>query len=147
MTPRRLRLAMALAFGCAVGVGVFTFIYARGASYLTNDPKACVNCHVMQPQYDGWLKSSHHTVATCNDCHTPEGLVPKYMTKALNGFWHSYAFTTGWFPDPIRINSRNRDVAEAACKKCHQVIVEHLAGPHGGGGSCVRCHGAVGHPR
>ena len=31
--------------GVAAGVGGFTFVYARGYSYLTNDPKACVNCH------------------------------------------------------------------------------------------------------
>jgi hypothetical protein len=26
-------------------------------SYLSTDPRACVNCHVMNPQYDAWLKS------------------------------------------------------------------------------------------
>lgn len=144
---RKLYLAIGLCLGGAIGVGLFTFVYARGASYLTNDPKACANCHVMQSYYDAWMKSSHHAVATCNDCHTPAGFIPKYLTKAENGFWHSYAFTTGWFPDPIRITPRNRRVAEGACKKCHEQIVEDLAGPGGGGGSCIRCHGAVGHPR
>lgn len=52
----------------AVGLGAYTFIYAKGYSYLTNDPAACANCHVMQAQYDGWMKSSHHSVATGNDC-------------------------------------------------------------------------------
>ncbi|MEJ7606892.1 MAG: hypothetical protein WKF37_11635 [Bryobacteraceae bacterium] len=40
--------------GAMLGVGLFTFGYARGASYLTNDPQACANCHVMQEQLDGW---------------------------------------------------------------------------------------------
>ena len=59
-----------LALGAAAGVGAYTFIYARGAPYLTNDPNACVNCHVMREQYDGGGKSSHRAVAVCNDCHT-----------------------------------------------------------------------------
>ena len=40
--------------GAVVGLGLYTFVYARGASYLGNDPAACVNCHVMTEQYDGW---------------------------------------------------------------------------------------------
>ena len=35
--------------------GAFTFVYAKGLSYLTPDPRACLNCHVMYSQYDGWL--------------------------------------------------------------------------------------------
>lgn len=27
-----------------------------------------------------------------------------YLAKASNGFWHSLAFTTGTFPDPLQIN-------------------------------------------
>jgi cytochrome c nitrite reductase small subunit len=36
--------------GLAVGVGGYTFVYAKGYSYLTNDPAACANCHVMNLQ-------------------------------------------------------------------------------------------------
>jgi cytochrome c nitrite reductase small subunit len=55
-------------------------------------------------------------VAVCNDCHTPPGLVPKYVTKARNGFWHSFYFTTGGSPDPLGITPRNHQVTEAACQ-------------------------------
>lgn len=58
----------------------------------------------------------------CNDCHTPKGLIPKYATKASNGFWHSFAFTTGRFPDPLRIKARNHEITENACRKCHAPI-------------------------
>ena len=48
------RAAYAITLGITVGlllaVGGYTFIYARGASYLMNDPAACANCHVMQEQ-------------------------------------------------------------------------------------------------
>ena len=47
----------ALMIGIAVGIGVYTFAYAKGWSYLTDDPAACANCHVMSEQFDGWLKS------------------------------------------------------------------------------------------
>jgi cytochrome c nitrite reductase small subunit len=134
--------------GLAAGVGGYTFVYAKGSSYLTNDPSACANCHIMQPQYDGWLVSPHRSVAVCNDCHTPPGLIPKYFTKALNGFNHSYAFTTGRFHEPILITERNRRVTEKACRKCHDALTQAIEGPHRPGQemACLRCHSDVGHP-
>ena len=135
--------------GAAFGIGGYTFIYAKGASYLTNDPAACANCHIMRDHYNSWIQSSHRSVATCNDCHTPANFIGKYATKANNGFWHSYAFTTGRYPDPIRIKGYNRKIAEAACRKCHQQLVTGIEGPHRDAErlSCIRCHGAVGHPK
>ena len=140
---------LAALIGFAMGVGGYTFVYARGASYLTNDPAACANCHVMEEYYTGWMRSSHRAAAVCNDCHTPPGLVPKYATKASNGFWHSFAFTTGRFPDPLRIKPHNREVAETSCRKCHGAVVEAMDAGHPGAErtGCIRCHGAVGHPR
>lgn len=142
-------VAVGLAVGAAVGIGGYTFVYAKGYSYLLNDPNACNNCHVMNEEFDGWVKSSHHAVATCNDCHTPHNLVGKYWTKAANGFFHSLAFTTGNFPEPIRAKGWNREIAEEACRHCHGPIVEQMTSGETEAGrevSCVRCHGAVGHP-
>jgi cytochrome c nitrite reductase small subunit len=143
---RAIGILIGVALGVAGGIGGFTFVYARGASYLTNDPAACANCHIMNDQYDAWQKSSHHAVAVCNDCHTPHGLGPKYLTKGLNGFWHSYAFTLGGYPDPLRITGRNNRVTEGACLKCHADVVEFVqAGQAADTLSCVRCHRDVGH--
>lgn len=138
---------VALTLGAFAGIGLFTFVYARGASYLTDNPQACVNCHVMNPQYDGWVKSSHRMVAVCNDCHTPEGLVPKYASKAFNGFLHAAAFTTGRFPDEIRIKPHMLAITERACLKCHAEIAQAINVSDGRAGqlSCVRCHRNVGH--
>lgn len=145
----------------SLGLGLFTFGYARGSSYLTNDPAACANCHIMSEHYSAWMKGSHHAVATCNDCHTPHNVVSKYTVKARNGFWHSFYFTTGSFPDPLRITGRNREVTEQACRYCHAHITEAIdyssvaasGRPDGAGRSthadermsCVRCHRYVGH--
>ncbi len=140
-------LLLGIPLGLALGVGLYTFVYAKGAAYMTNDPKACANCHVMEEQYEGWMKSSHRHVAVCNDCHTPPGLVPKYFTKALNGFNHSLAFTTGRFPDRIQITGRNHSVTEASCIKCHEDITDGINGVRHSDAkvTCIQCHLSVGH--
>jgi len=149
---------LSLLVGAASGVGGYTFVYARGGSYLTNDPAACANCHVMREHLEAWGRSSHRAVATCNDCHTPHGFLAKYATKASNGFWHSFAFTSGRFPDPLRIKPHNRDVVEAQCRGCHAAVVAAIDPSGAGAGAhpgvrdgtdaplaCVRCHDDVGH--
>lgn len=149
---RKAALAAAVLVGVAMGLGAFTFVYARGASYLTNDPAACANCHIMSEHYSAWNKSSHHAVAVCNDCHAPHDFIGKYKTKGLNGFWHSFYFTTGRYPDPLRITPRNREVTEHACRDCHTEMTEVIE--HGATGFdnddgerllCTRCHYDVGH--
>ena len=155
MTTRRwILIAAALLVGTAVGLGAFTFVYAKGHSYLINDPAACANCHVMSEHYAAWRKSSHHAVAVCNDCHAPHNLAGKYVTKARNGFWHSFYFTPGRYPDPLRITPRNQRVTEGACRYCHEEMtdaIEHGAG-YGDADAgekeaflCTRCHRDVGH--
>ena len=149
-----LAVILGIALGTAVGIGGFTFSYAKGAAYLKDDPAACANCHVMNEQYDAWLKSSHRSVAECNDCHTPHEFVPKYAVKAINGFNHSFAFTTGLFHEPIQIKGFNRVVTENACRKCHASIVEAIETPPAGHEQvaqseqlqCLTCHNSVGHP-
>lgn len=140
-------IALGISAGLFAGGGGYTFLYAKGGSYLTNNPQACANCHIMQEEYDGWIKSSHRAVATCNDCHTPSGFFAKYFTKAENGWRHSRAFTTGDFPEPIRQIPRSRAITEQACRKCHADIVDAIEGPHRSGASisCIRCHRTVGH--
>jgi cytochrome c nitrite reductase small subunit len=140
-------LLVGVPFGLLLGIGLYTFGYARGYSYMTDDPEACVNCHVMREQYEGWQKSSHRKVAVCNDCHTPPGFISKYVVKGLNGFHHSYAFTSGRFPDNIQITGRNERVAEESCMKCHEEITTGIRGARHGNDkmNCVSCHGSVGH--
>jgi len=142
-----LAVVIAVALGATVGLGSYTFVYAKGASYLGNDPNACANCHVMTDHLDGWYKSSHRSVATCNDCHTPSGFIPKYLTKAEHGFFHSLAFTTNKFHEPIQIKGRSLRVTENACRKCHQDIVHDIEAMTAPGDtlSCIRCHAGVGH--
>jgi cytochrome c nitrite reductase small subunit len=154
MNRLKLMLAATLLLGSAAGIGSYTFVYAKGYSYLSSDPAACANCHIMSEHYSAWMKSSHRSVATCNDCHAPhDNVVAKYANKAANGFLHSYGFTTGNFPDPLQIRGFNKEVTEAACRNCHVVTETIATTAHSqiaGGGrdqeiSCLQCHGSVGH--
>ena len=141
-----LYLLIALLTGAAMGVGVFTMGYAEATSYLSNDPFTCANCHVMQGHLDAWFKSSHGKFATCNDCHTPHDAAGKLYCKARNGFFHSLHFTTGKFPDNIRITEYNRGVTEGTCRHCHADIVQQIDHRSAGEAlSCIRCHSTVGH--
>ena len=147
MRTKSAAIALGILLGVALGVGSYTFIYARGYSYLSNNPEACTNCHVMKEYYSGWQKGSHHDAAKCNDCHTPPGLLSKYATKTSNGFFHSLAFTSGRFPDSIQIKNRNHRVTEEACRHCHQDMVAAVEGTHREAAqmSCIRCHASSGH--
>jgi cytochrome c nitrite reductase small subunit len=164
-------LLLAVVTGIAAGVGAYTFSYAKGLSYFGTDPKACVNCHIMEPEYAAWQKSSHHTVAGCVDCHLPASFIPKYIAKAENGYRHGKLFTTQMFEEPITVKTSGLRILQANCEHCHAALVHDLvstamstsAGAHGpgqavarrrrertqdplnGGVPCIHCHWTVGH--
>ena len=141
-------LASAVLVGTLTGVGTFTFDYGEGLSYFSTDPAACANCHIMQPQYDSWLRASHHAAAGCVDCHLPPSGLPKYIAKADNGWRHSWAFTFLDFHEPIQINRRNSEILQDNCLRCHGPLVHDLvsgATTDADAVSCVHCHADVGH--
>ena len=141
-------VALVFALGIPAGVGGFTVIYAKGFSYLSADPRACVNCHVMNDQYDAWRKSGHRHTATCVDCHLPHAGLAKWVTKAEQGFRHSLAFTLQNFPEPIRITARDRRLVQANCLRCHGDFVHAVfrhPGPAGAELDCLHCHRQAGH--
>ncbi len=143
----KIYLFFSIFFGIAAGLGTATFYYAKGYSYMLDDPAACNNCHVMNEQYTDWQRASHRSVATCNDCHTPKEFAGKWFTKALNGWNHSYAFTTGDFHEPIQVNKRNREILEANCRYCHSTVVSGITFHETEINKldCTSCHSSVGH--
>lgn len=150
-SPRFVILAIAaFIVGIMLGLAVFTFTYAKGASYLSGDPQACINCHIMEDQYDGWIAGPHANVATCNDCHLPhDNVVAKYAVKAENGLMHGLKFTTGWHPENIVIRDMSLAITNDACLYCHGDLTDDVRHPgnyaDGDEFSCVRCHSDVGH--
>jgi cytochrome c nitrite reductase small subunit len=141
-------LVLAILVGLAAGTGAYTFRYARGLSYFSTDPRACVNCHIMQRQYDSWQAASHHTTAVCVDCHLPVSFVPKYLAKAENGYRHAEKFTTQRFVEPIVVQPKGQRILQANCVRCHEGLVHEIAsGPRGEQDElrCVHCHAGAGH--
>ena len=148
MGRRALIALFACLLGIPVGVGAFTFVYAKGFSYLSTDPRACVNCHIMNTQYDAWLKSGHRHVAGCVDCHLPHGGLAKWVAKGEHGFRHSMAFTLQNFKEPIEITPRDRELVQANCVRCHEAFVHAVfqsPGPAGQELRCMHCHAGAGH--
>ena len=143
-TGRRVLTVLCIGVGLIVGAGMFTFGYAEGDSYLTDEPKACANCHIMNDHLQRWERSTHSAVAVCNDCHAPKSFFAKYGVKSINGFNHSLAFTTGKFKDPFEITDLNIRVAEENCRKCHMQIA-HSVDFGQSTVRCTRCHEGVGH--
>jgi cytochrome c nitrite reductase small subunit len=142
------RLAAAALAGVLGGLGLFTFHHAEGLSYLSTDPAACANCHIMQSQFDSWQKSSHHAVAKCVDCHLPHDFIGKYVAKAENGWHHSKGFTLQDFHEPIIIKSKNAAILQRNCLACHGELAHGLLeGVNGDPDEvqCVHCHAGVGH--
>ncbi len=146
--PRALAVGFAVCLGVALGIGAYTFRYAKGFSYFKTDPKACVNCHIMQPEYDAWQKSSHHQVAVCIDCHLPHEFVPKYLAKSENGWRHGKKFTTQDFVEPIVVQAKGRAILQENCLRCHGELVHEIVRASEKPNdqlSCTHCHSGVGH--
>jgi cytochrome c nitrite reductase small subunit len=141
--PRRWQLPGFLMLGIVAGAGLFVFHISRAASYLSDAPETCMNCHVMATQYVTWQHSSHGRVATCNDCHVPHtSLAAHYGFKAKDGLWHATVFTMRWEPQVIRLSKGAIPVVEANCRRCHACTVQNVAqaSHHGGDLRCWDCH-------
>lgn len=134
--------------GGLLGAGGFTFREGEGLAYLGSASATCANCHIMREHYDGWQKASHHAWATCNDCHVPHAVIPKYLVKGENGFAHSKAFTLQDFHEPIRIRAKSARIVQRNCLRCHGDLVSDMltrARDAGEPFTCARCHDNVGH--
>lgn len=153
-------ILLGLLFGGVAGAGAYTVNYAGATSYLSDDPKACVNCHIMRDVYESWEKSSHHNVAKCVTCHLPHDFVGKWLAKGESGFNHSKAFTLQNFEEPIRIHPKDARIVEENCIGCHAGMASNVmqshsvaqakSGPNHNTGSseligCAKCHASVGH--
>ncbi|RZS97863.1 cytochrome c nitrite reductase small subunit [Cecembia calidifontis] len=152
--PHRWRPAATILVAAIFGLGLYLFKLSNAASYLSDDPQACVNCHIMTPQYITWTRSSHREVAHCNDCHVPhDNMANKYFFKAKDGLYHSTVFTLRAEPQVIRALEPSIQVIQANCIRCHenQVTDAKLASfvdnhiVHRTDRICWECHREVPH--
>lgn len=110
--------------GAMIGLLFYIFYVSNAVSYLSDDPKTCVNCHIMAPEYATWSHSSHRETAVCNDCHVPHNNVfNKYYFKAKDGMRHAYMFTLRKEPQVIFIKEDGKHVVQQNCIRCHSKLV------------------------
>jgi cytochrome c nitrite reductase small subunit len=109
-----------------LGLAAYTIKLSKAHSYLSKDPKACINCHVMNTQYATWQHSSHNKV-TCIECHLPtDSFVEKYAAKAIDGWNHSLAFTLGTYDPAIKISDYGAERVQKNCISCHEQLTSQI---------------------
>ena len=113
----------------AILSGLFLYLVylSNAGSYLSDRPEACVNCHIMAPQYATWVHSSHREWSHCNDCHVPHNnVVNKYYFKAKDGLRHATIFTLRKEPQVIHIKHAGREVVQENCIRCHTELINNI---------------------
>lgn len=123
--PDKWKVIVIILIGVFVGLTFYIFKISKAGSYLSDDPKTCVNCHIMAPQYSTWNHSSHREWASCNDCHVPHNNVfNKYYFKAKDGLRHATMFTLRLEPQVIFIHDAGKEVVHNNCVRCHSNLLE-----------------------
>lgn len=118
--PMKWHIPVIILAGIIVGLGFYVLHISNAVSYLSDDPKTCVNCHIMIPEYATWERGSHGRVTTCNDCHVPQdNVIRKLYFKAQDGLRHATIFTLRAEPQVIRIKSAGKAVVQENCIRCH----------------------------
>lgn len=154
--PNPWKLPVAGILAVFVGLVCYSIYVSNAVSYISDDPKTCVNCHIMAPQYATWQHSSHREVATCNDCHVPQdNVVKKYYFKAMDGLRHATIFTMRAEPQVIQIKEDGIGAVQENCKRCHASVNQDIGllkvtrqnNLHGEGKLCWECHREVPHGR
>lgn len=154
---RRRQILAAIAGGIICGLGGYVLLASRAASYLSDEPATCVNCHIMAPYYASWSHSSHARDATCNDCHVPhENAARKWLFKGMDGMRHAAVFMMKGEPQVIQAISESSSVIMNNCVRCHGQLSTEIAATGrinfqmaaaGEGKACWDCHRNVPHGR
>ncbi|MBT3173912.1 MAG: cytochrome c nitrite reductase small subunit [Lentimicrobiaceae bacterium] len=157
LPPKQWQFIVAIAAGIFFGLTAYILYVSNAVSYMSDDPKTCINCHVMNTEYVSWTKSSHRENATCNDCHVPQNnFINKYYFKAKDGLRHATMFTLRQEPQVIVIKEEGSKVVQKNCIRCHndlitdnKIIAKTKKFDHfrTDGRKCWECHREVPHGR
>jgi len=153
--PTKFVMPIILFGGIIAGLGAYIFYMSKAHAYLSDNPSACVNCHIMTPYYQTWFHNSHSKWTTCNDCHVPQNNVfSKYYFKAKDGLLHSTVFTFRREPLAIRARHESSNVIMNNCIRCHTQLntefvktgmISFSEARNGMGKACWDCHAQVAH--
>lgn len=135
---------------CGIVLGLFLFLvqHSNVLSYFSQDPRACINCHVMNTAYASWKHSSHSDV-TCVACHMPQDSIIKALyAKATDGTKHAYFFTLE-DRENFTISEDGANRVQKNCVSCHEDVMrlgmkvnEHEMTD---GKKCWECHRGIPH--
>lgn len=150
---RKYRFIVAALTGLIIGLIFFILYISKAHSYLSDDPRACINCHIMAPEYSTWAHSSHGRNTVCNDCHVPhDNVARKYYFKAMDGLRHATIFSWRAEPQVITMHKPGQKVVQENCIRCHDALnsvvgtaVTAKQARHGDGKLCWDCHSDVPH--
>lgn len=153
--PNTFVLLFFICGGLVAGLSGYIAYMSRAVSYASDDPSACINCHIMTPYYQSWSRSSHAQRATCNDCHVPnDNFISAYSFKAQDGLYHAAVFTAKAEPQVIRPREASYTVIMDNCIRCHTQLntefvktgmLSYVDTKQGKGKACWDCHTQVPH--
>ena len=152
----RQKIALVSLLGIIVGSGgLFMYLLRMHTYIIGDDPKACINCHIMSPYYATWSHSSHARNATCNDCHVPNGnILSHYLFKGKDGMKHVAYFVTKSERQTIMAEEASAEVIMDNCIRCHKQLntefvntgrIDYMMAQRGEGKACWDCHRDVPH--
>ena len=143
--------------GAFVGLFIYSFFHSRAYSYLSDNPRTCVKCHLMSPYYATWSHSSHGRNTTCSDCHVPQdNIFSKYYFKAKDGLRHSTVFTMRAEQTALQAIPASSQVIMNNCIRCHEQLNQEFVNTgrmdfkemkKNNGHACWDCHRDVPHTR
>ncbi|MDR1762793.1 MAG: cytochrome c nitrite reductase small subunit [Dysgonamonadaceae bacterium] len=155
MKTKKWKIIAIVLAGVFFGLAGYVAYASRAASYLSDEPSTCVNCHIMAPYYASWSHSSHSRDATCNDCHVPhDNALDKWFYKGKDGLRHAAIFTMRGEPQVIRATNASSAVIMANCVRCHEQLNTEFVKTggvtaqmlkSGEGKACWDCHRNVPH--
>jgi cytochrome c nitrite reductase small subunit len=142
--PKKWQITIYLLAGLAAGLALFISRISNAASYLSESPQTCMNCHVMTDAYASWQRGSHGRVTVCNDCHVPHtNPVAKYAFKASDGLKHSYVFTFRLEPQALDLSKGAKPVVQDNCVRCHSQVLEMIRLSDSSQRKCWDCHNNI----
>jgi len=154
-SSRKRKITAIILAGIICGIGGYTAFAFRMASYLSDEPATCMNCHIMAPYYATWSHSSHARHTTCNDCHVPhENIARKWIFKGMDGTRHASVFLTNGEPQVIQAIDGSSTVIMHNCIRCHEQLnsefvktgrITYMMAKAGEGKACWDCHREVPH--
>jgi cytochrome c nitrite reductase small subunit len=126
--PTKWKFVYSILMGILIGLVGYSFLASNAISYLSDSPKTCINCHVMNSYYSSWAHSSHRRFTTCNECHVPQNnVISKYLFKAEDGLRHATIFTMRAEPQVIHIKEAGKKAVEGNCLRCHEKQVNNTS--------------------